>query len=583
MKIDNFPKVLFYSLYRLKRSFIYALRTIMIAASLIFIISFLTACQKGGKEEPPDLSQEKDISHVSEEESETGPSYGDKIILGSIGDAKRLLPMMASDSASADISGLVYNGLVKYDKDIKVVGDLAESWDISKDNLVITFHLRRGVKWHDGEGFTAHDCLFTYQKMIDQNVATPYSQDFLRVQSARVLDDYTFEVRYEEPFAPALISWGMGVIPKHLLEMEDLNTTDYNRKPIGTGPYKFKEWVTGQRIVLEAFSDYFEGRPYIDQFVYRIIPDTATMFLELKSFGIDFMVLDPMQYTRQTTTPFFQENFNRFRYPSFGYTYMGYNLKDPKFADKRVRQAITYAVDREGIIKGVLLGLGQVCTGPFPPESWAYNPDVKKYPYDPGMAKGLLAEAGWEDHDGDGILDKGGVKFSFTLLTNQGNEQRAKTAQIIQQNLKQVGIEVKINILEWQALLHNFIDQRKFEAIIMAWSLSRDPDLYDIWHSSKTAPQEFNFISYNNPQVDKLIIEGIRTFDIQERKRAYYKLHEILADEQPYTFLYIADALPIIHRRFKGIQKAPIGIWHNFIKWSVPKAEQRYTTTSIAP
>lgn len=541
----------------------------------IIIVTVLTGlifsgCRKAKEESPAPVS------------IETAPAYGDKIIVASIGDAKRLLPMMASDSASGEISGLIHNGLVKYDKDIKVVGDLAGSWDISTDGLVITFYIRRGVKWHDGHPFTAHDCLFTYQKMIDPNVATPYSQDFLRVNAATVPDDYTFQVKYEEPFAPALISWGMGVIPKHLLEKENLNTTDYNRHPVGTGPYKFKEWVTGQRIVLEAFEEYFEGRPYINEYVYRIIPDTATMFLELQAQGIDYMGLNPIQYTRQTQTPFFEENFQKFRYPAFGYTYMGYNLKDPKFSDQRVRQAITYAVDRQGIIKGVLLGLGQICTGPFPPESWAFNPDVRKYPYDPDKAKGLLADAGWKDHDGDGILDKDGTKFAFTLLTNQGNEQRAKCAQIIQQNLKQIGIEVKINIVEWQAFLHNFIDQRRFEAIILGWALSRDPDLFDIWHSSKTSPQEFNFISYENPEVDRLIEDGVKTFDIEARKRIYHKIHAILAEEQPYTFLYVADALPIIHQRFKGIKKAPIGIWYDFIKWYVPEAQQRYTTPAIA-
>ncbi|MGA1841839.1 MAG: peptide-binding protein [bacterium] len=521
----------------------------------------------------------KEEALISEEESI--PVYGDRIILGSIADAKRLLPMLATDSASAGIAGMVHNGLIKYDKDIKVVGDLAESWDISADGLIITFHLRRNVKWHDGEPFTAQDCLFTYKKMIDPNVATPYSQDFLRVKEAKILDDYTFQVIYEEPFAPALISWGMGIIPRHLLENEDLNTTDYNRHPIGTGPFKFMEWITGQRIVLEAFDDYFEGRPYIDQYITRIIPERATMFLELQRQGIDYMELNPVRYTRQTNTPFFQENFRRFRYPSFGYTYMGYNLKDPKFSDKRVRQALTYAIDREGIIKGVLLGLGQVCTGPFPPESWAYNPDVKRYPFDPEKARQLLAEAGWEDHDGDGILDKDGIRFEFMLRTNQGNEEREKCAQIIQQNLKKIGIDVKINILEWQAFLHNFIDQRKFEAVILGWALSRDPDLYDIWHSSKTGEQEFNFVSYKNTEVDRLIIEGVRTFDIEERKKIYHRIHEILAEEQPYTFLYVADALPIIDKRFHGIKKAPIGIWYDFIKWYVPKALQRYTTPAL--
>lgn len=531
--------------------------------------------------------QRKDAKEIEEKEGESikskGPVYGDKIIVGSIADAKKLLPMMATDSASGDISGLIHNGLVKYDKDIKLVGDLAESWEISEDKLVITFHLRHGVMWQDGVPFTAHDCMFTYQKMIDPNVGTPYSQNFLRVKEAKVIDDYTFQVSYEEPYAPALESWGMGIIPKHILEHEDLNTTKYNQSPVGTGPYRLKEWKQNEIVILEANDKYFEGRPYIDQYVFRIIPDLATMFLELQAEGIDHMGLTPFQYTRQTDTDFFNNNFRKFRYPSFGYTYMGYNLNDPKFSDKRVRQALTYAIDREGIIKGVLFGLGQICTGPFPPESWAYNPDVKKYPYDPNRAKMLLSQAGWQDTDGDGILDKDGAGFSFTLATNQGNQNRIKCAEIIQQNLKEIGIEVKISVYEWQALLHDFIEQRRFDAIILGWALSRDPDLYDIWHSSKTAPQEFNFIFYKNEDVDKLLVDGVKTYDIEERKKVYHRIHEILAEEQPYTFLFVPDALPIIHSRFHGIEKAPLGIWYNFIKWYVPESEQRYTTQALTP
>ncbi len=232
-------------------------------------------------------------------------------------DAKRLIPMLATDSASGDISGLIFQGLTKYDKDIKITGDLAENWDVSKDGLVITFHLRKNVKWQDGKPFTADDVLFTYKVLRDPNTATPYSDTLGPVDKVEALDPYTVRVTYKEPFAPALEAWGMGVIPKHLLAGKDINKDPFNRHPIGTNMFKFGEWITGNRIVLDAYDDYFEGRPHIDKYVSRILPDQATEFLELKTGGIDLMNLTPMQYSRETDTPEIKDRFNKLRYPAF--------------------------------------------------------------------------------------------------------------------------------------------------------------------------------------------------------------------------------------------------------------------------
>lgn len=328
--------------------------------------------------------------------------------------------------------------------------------------------------------------------------------------------------------------------------------------------------MTGQKIILDAFDEYFEGRPGIEKYVARVIPDTATMFLELKFGGIDFMGLTPPQFKLQANSELFKKYFQKFRYPAFGYTYLGYNLRD-----KRVRQAFTYSINKEDIIAGVLLGYGTPCTGPFPPESWAYNPEVKDLKYNPEKALALFSQAGWKKN-ANGLLEKDGILFSFTVLVNQGNEARLKTAQIIKDNLKKVGIEMKIRVLEWQAMLHEFIDKKRFEAVIMGWALSRDPDAYDIWHSSKTKEGEFNFISYKNEEVDRLLLEGRRTFDMEKRKKIYHRIHEILADDQPYTFLYVPDALPVLHKRFKGVEEAPLGIWYDFIHWYVPKDKNEW-------
>ncbi len=182
----------------------------------------------------------------------------------------------------------------------------------------------------------------------------------------------------------------------------------------------------------------------------------------------------------------------------------------------------------------------------------------------------LFEEAGWRKGQ-SGLLEKDGKPFEFTVLVNQGNEARLKTAQIIKENLKKIGIKMNIKVLEWQAMLHEFIDKKRFESVIMGWALSRDPDIFDIWHSSKTKEGEFNFISYKNEEVDNLLLEGRRTFDYEKRKKIYHRIHEILVDEQPCTFLYVPDALPVLHKRFKGVEKAPLGIWYDFIHWHVPK------------
>ncbi|MCK9614652.1 MAG: peptide-binding protein [Candidatus Omnitrophica bacterium] len=505
------------------------------------------------------------------------PSFGDKIIIGSGAEASNLIPMLASDSASHEVSGFIFNGLVKYDKDLTLIGDLAESWEISKDGLEITFHLKKGIKWHDGVEFTADDVLFGYKTIIDEKTPSAYKEDFLQVKIAEVVDKYTFKVTYDKPFAPALASWGsLVVLPKHILEKEDITKTSFSRNPVGTGPFKFKEWVPGQKVILTANPDYFEGRPYLDGVTIRIIPDPTTMFLELKTQGLDWIGLTPLQYKKQTEDKFFNENYKKFKYPSFAYTYLGFNLKHPWFSEKKVRQAIAYALDKEEIIKGVLLGMGSISTGPYVPDTWPYNPNVKKYEYNPQKAKELLAEAGWSDSDNDGILDKDGKPFEFTILTNMGNTARIKTATIIQYRLSKVGIKVNIRSLEWSAFINWFIDKKRFEAVILGWSISLDPDQYDIWHSTKTKEKELNFVSFANPEVDKLLERGRRTFDIEKRKQAYFRIQEIIAEELPYIFLYVPDSLPIVSSRFQGIEPAPIGIGYNIEKWYVPKRLQKY-------
>ncbi|MCI4626172.1 MAG: peptide-binding protein [Candidatus Magnetoovum sp. WYHC-5] len=496
--------------------------------------------------------------------------YGGTLVDSIIGEPSVLIPMLASDASSHEIAGLIYEGLVKYDTDLSVIGSLAESWDISSDNLTITFHLRHRVKWTDSIEFTAWDVLYGYQTIISDKTPSAYKGDYLEVASAEVLDNYTFRVTYKRPFASALTSWGnLVVLPKHLIEGTDITKSPLTRQPIGLGPYKLEKWVSGQELVLVANDDYYEGRPYIDKYVYRIIPDQATTFLEAKAGNVDITSLTPIQFSRQTESIQFKAKYNKYRYPLFNYTYLGFNLKHPFFKDKSVRQAIAHAIDKQEMVDVVLFGLGVEATGPYVPNTWPYNPNIKAYEYNISKSKAMLERAGWVDNDGDGIIEKDGLPFDFTILTNMGNTSRLKTATILQWRLKQVGINVHIRAVEWSTFLNEFINKRRFDAVVMGWSIGLDPDQYDIWHSSKTAEHEFNFVSYANSEVDKLLEEGRITLDVEKRKAIYYQVQDILAEDLPYIFLYVPDSLVMLNKKIKGIKPSPIGIGYNQRQWFI--------------
>ena len=504
------------------------------------------------------------------------PVDGDVYVDGSIGDASILNPVLSSDSASNDIVSLVYNGLVKYDKNLELIGDLAERWEIKQGGLEIIFHLRQHVRWHDGKPFTADDVLFTYEKLRDPKVHTPFSSDFEDIISVTALDPYTVRVLYKRAFAPGLASWGIGIIPKHVFDQNgvDFNQHPANRHPIGTGPYKFVLWKTDQYILLDANADYFEGPPHLRRYVYRVIPDQAVQFLELRSQSLDTMTLTPDQFKAYDAM---FEHHARYRYPSFKYVYFGFNLKDPLFKDVRVRKALGLAINRQAIVQGIVLGLGQPSSGPFPTTSWANNPAIAPLPFDPAAAKALLAEAGWKP-EASGRLFKKGHPFAFTLMTNQGNKVRELCALVIQQQLKEIGIDVSVRVMEWSTFIHQYLNKKNFQAVVMGWQLGRDPDNYAMWHSSQQKDGQYNFCGYENPTVDRLLLEGRQTFDQKKRQAAYWKIHAELAKDLPYIFLYGPDELIAVHKRIRGVETAPIGLGWNFREWWVPASEQRYKT-----
>ncbi|NWF76537.1 MAG: peptide-binding protein [Nitrospirae bacterium] len=492
----------------------------------------------------------------------------DTITIAISSEPKRLNPVFLTDLISYSVSGLIFSGLTKFDKDMKIKGDLAESWDILDGGRKIIFHLKKDVLWHDGNQFTANDVVFTYNTFISPSVATSLKDNFGSVKEVRALDPYTVSVSYDEPYGSALESWTVGIIPKHILQHKDVNNTSFENFPVGTGPYKLREWVHGQRLWLEAFDSYHAGRPKITNLIIRIIPDTATQFLELKAGSIDLMELSPMQFNNKTGHEDLSSDFVKYRAGSFRYGFLGLNLIDRRFQDKRVRQAISYAIDKDAIINSVLRGFGSRSTGPYPPEAWYYNREAKSYAYNPQKALELMIEAGWKKGT-DGILRKNADLMSFMILTNYENKENIKTAQIIQSNLKAIGIETDIRTLEWQAFRHNVISKHQFEAIVLSRAYLWDPDIYELWHSSKTKEGEWNFLSYKNKELDMLLENGRRAITIADRQRIYHKLHELLAEEQPCIFLYNADLLFIAHKRIKGIITSPAGMLHNIAEWYV--------------
>ena len=499
---------------------------------------------------------------------------GDSLVDASIGDASNFIPALSSDTASSGVSGLAYPGLVKYDRNLKIVPDLAESWEFSNDERTITFKLRPGLAWADGAPLTAADCVFTWKLMSDPDTPTAYGESFQQVELAEAVDDLTFRVTFKKVMARALITWAFGIMPRHLLEGADLDASPLARTTVGPGPFQLDSWETGQRITLRPNERYYGGRPYLDRLVTRIIPDMTTQFMELETGQLDMMGLDPDQWLMAHEKPDLRDRYDFHTYMSFAYTYLGFNLRDPRLSDARVRKAIALAIDKGELVEGVLLGFGRKANGPFKPDMWAYNDKVAPHPYDPQAARALLAEAGWTDTDGDKLVDKDGKPFVLTIATNQGNLNREMTGLIIQSRLRDVGIEVKLLTIEWAAFLKDFLDKGNFEAIIMGWTIPMDPDLFDVWNSTKTKPGELNFIGYANSEVDSLIDQARFTVDQELRKRCYDRIQEIFFEDVPYVFLYVPDALVAVSKRFVGPESAPAGLTWNLERWWVPKDRQ---------
>lgn len=512
---------------------------------------------------------------------ENNASFKNQLVDASNGEPETLVPMISGDSASAEVGGKIFESLLRYDANLDLEPALAEFWRWEDDGRTLIFKIKNNIFWSDGAPLTAKDVAFTINLIKDPKTLSPYSGDYELIQHIEILDEHTLVLRYTRPFAPALASFaGLAILPEHLLAGKDIRKSSFLRRPIGAGYYRLREWRAGERISLAANSKAPLGSPKIEQWVTRFMPDPTSQFLALQVGELDMMSLTPMQYARVfPTRQDLQEKFALYRSPGNTYTYLGFNLTRPPFHDVKVRQAVNYFINKDELIQGVLFGLGETLASPYPPHTRWANAKLKPYPYDPAKAIALLEDAGFAKGK-DGKLYKNGKKFAFTIITNQ-NTERIKTAQIIQKKLGAYGIDVAIRELEWGTFLAQFIRPKNFEAVILGWSLSPDPDQYAIWHSSQQNPGQFNFIGYHNPKADELLEKGRSTVELAARENIYHELAEVLYEDSPIVYLYASDSLAAVNRKVQGILSPPppAGIGYNYYQWFIAPASSHNALT----
>ena len=470
----------------------------------------------------------------------------------------RINPILSTDSTSAEVTRWIFNALVTYDKDANIIPELAKSYHFVDDTTLV-FELRRDVYWSDGVPFSAKDILFTYETITSPKIFTPYASGFMHILHVKMLDEFTVEVKYKYPYFKALEVWMMEILPEHLLKNEaDLMTSKFNQKPLGTGPYTLTQFNISKDIVLDANPNYFIHKPNLDTIIFHYLPDKSAEFLMLKSKKLDVGSLSPLQLERQIDEDF-RQHYAIYEDIAHNFSYVGFNLKSEKFKDPRVREALSLAIDRQELVDILYFGHGKVCTGPFLPGTGAFNASVKAPKPDIEKAKALLKEAGYDETH----------PFEFELSTS-ANGSGSYSAQILQHQLKKAGVVMKLRIMEWQAFLNTVVTPRNFEAVLMGWSLGLKPDAYSIWHSESMRKGGFNFIGYENAEVDQRIKEAEKVVDQEKFDALYREIFAKIVADNPYLFLVIPNSITVINKEITPVSTSIIGVMHNTIDWIKP-------------
>lgn len=489
-------------------------------------------------------------------------------------------PITSNDMISLRISELLFNGLMTINEKQEVIPDLAERAEVTEDGRIYTFYLRQNVTWHPKDGepakpFTADDVVFTYHIMMHPKTITPLKVRYEFIETVTKLDDYTVQFTLKRPILNALAKFSFKIIPKHGPEnTEFLSREDpFVQKPIGTGPYILRNITADREVILVANDNYFHGRPNIEKFVARPFADQNIMGQALMFNAIDMIVL-----VNHRDIPQIQgdKRFVLQPYNALSYSFFGFNLRNPLLADKRVRQAITYAVNREEMLDSFFQGQGTIISGPFAPGSWAYNLDVQPTPYDPQKALALLKEAGFT-RDSDGVMAKGGRKLALTLKVPIAKESEAVKRVVLafKNYLSKIGVQIEGEFLEWLAWKEDIFSHHDFDVMFASWVFDDSADISSLFHSAEIGPWKNNFGAYSNPRVDGLIVESKLTLDHEKRRTINRKLHAIISEECPYVFLWTLTNYAAYNKKVRHVAIHPYKFFSYADDWYIPKSEQR--------
>jgi peptide/nickel transport system substrate-binding protein len=535
----------------------------------------LSGCDRGGG---GDGSAGADVPEAEK--------FGGTAVVASFTELQSMNSLVSSDNTTNEIQRQVlFMPLVKYNEEIEPIPWLAERWDtvrVAPDTLELTFHLRKDIKWHDGQPTTAEDVLFTFDRAIDPKTAFPNASTFdPYARTGELVDPYTVKFRLK-PHSDFLDIWYMTpVMPKHILgdvPPEQLLTHPFGtQNPVGNGPFRFVRRTPGQEWVFEANPDFPQalgGRPYLDRLVYRNIPEQTTLLTEILTGGIDvYLQPNPNQADQIKAAADVELLASPFRQ----WNYIAWNTRLPMFSDARVRRALTMAIDRQGIVDALVYGYGDVGRSTITPAHWSYDPNDPQtiLPYDTAAARRLLAEAGWMDRNNNGILEnEQGKEFRFTLKTNQGNDLRKDITEIVQAQLRPLGIVVEPRLVEWNTLISQLQGrsvggaqrQRDFEAVVSGWVDYFRKDDTDILHS-KNLNSPFQYVQYSNTRADQLIDTLGVMMDRQQAMPLWKEYQHLMVQESPYTPIYYPQRLVAVRRRMQGVETDIRGDFPTVAKW----------------
>jgi peptide/nickel transport system substrate-binding protein len=475
----------------------------------------------------------------------------------------------------------VFEPLMEYDFDtVKFKPVLAKSYEFSADGLEITFVLRDDIHFSDGVPITADDVIFTYQTIVNPKIdAADLAQLFIEVKDVVKIDDKTVKFIFHRPYFKALeISsfWVIGIFPKHIYEFKDAE--EFNRRisdPVGSGPYVFESWDTGEKVTFRRNENYWGTPPKIEKRIYKFIINDRARIQAIRSGDVDMMIPAPEQYVDIIKEKDVTNKFKCLAYwsPGTPFFFVGWNADKPFFSDRRVRLAMTQMIDRKSMLQHLLKGSGKEITGPFYLYGPENDPNIEPWPYDPVAASKLLDEAGWKDSDGDGIRDKDGHPFRFKFSYSADYILYQNIANFIKDSAAKIGVEVIPDPVEWSVLITRLPDH-DFEAVIMGWGGDIIQDEYQLFHSSQILNRGSNYVNFRNAMADKLLEETRRTIDDEKRIELSRKFHSLVHFEQPYTFLFTRPTYRIIAPRFENVIVHKLGL--NEREWFVPKEKQKY-------